>query len=80
MLRFLNTWTGELESYNVTKLITYAILSHVWRNPNNGGEQSYDDVRRIQAAVQNGRSSISDGGLYGASIFSYPELSDKIKG
>ncbi|OJT04025.1 Vegetative incompatibility protein HET-E-1 [Trametes pubescens] len=86
MPRFLNTWTGEFEWHNDPKLTTYAVLSHVWRDPNNGGEQSYGDVRRIQATVQNSRPSVSDTApsnkdrRQGGSVFSHPELSDKIKG
>ncbi|KAL1948059.1 hypothetical protein VTO73DRAFT_12134 [Trametes versicolor] len=52
MPRFLNTWTGEFEWHPDPNKVTYAILSHVWRKPEEGGEQSYDDVRRIQQEVK----------------------------
>ncbi|KAL1948066.1 hypothetical protein VTO73DRAFT_12141 [Trametes versicolor] len=55
MPRFLNTWTGEFEWHPDPKMVTYAILSHVWRKPEEGGEQSYDDVRRIQQEVEENR-------------------------
>lgn len=52
MPRFLNTWTGEFEWHPDPNKVTYAILSHVWREPEKGGEQSYNDVRRIQKEVE----------------------------
>lgn len=87
MPRFLNTWTGEFEWHSDPSTVTYAILSHVWREPEEGGEQSYDDVRRIQAAVNRGRegpqSSATDAAEPAAeegTIFAHPGLSDKIRG
>lgn len=89
MPRFLNTWTGEFEWHNDPTQVTYAILSHVWRNQEDGGEQSYDDVRRIQAAAKEGcvipqppASNALDTLEYHeeGTIFAHPELSDKIKG
>lgn len=89
MPRFLNTWTGEFEWHPDPTKVTYAILSHVWRNAKSGGEQSYNDVRRIQAAVRKCRQEC-DSPVPGATepteyheegtIFAHPELSDKIKG
>lgn len=55
MPRFLNTWTGEFEWHSDPSKVTYAILSHVWRKPEDGDEQSYDDVRRIQQEVKEHR-------------------------
>ncbi|KAL1948072.1 hypothetical protein VTO73DRAFT_12147 [Trametes versicolor] len=87
MPRFLNTWTGEFEWHSDPSTVTYAILSHVWREPEEGGEQSYDDVRGIQAAVKKGRegpqSSATDAAEPTAeegTIFAHPGLSDKIRG
>ncbi|EIW58290.1 HET-domain-containing protein [Trametes versicolor FP-101664 SS1] len=51
MPHFLNTWTGEFEWHADPRKITYAILSHTWRSPDEGGEQSYSDVRRLQMSV-----------------------------
>ncbi|KAL1948068.1 hypothetical protein VTO73DRAFT_12143 [Trametes versicolor] len=89
MPRFLNTWTGEFEWHPDPSEVTYAILSHVWRNAKDGGEQSYDDVRRIQAAVEEGREKSQSPAPVAAkptayheegTIFAHPGLSDKIKG
>ncbi|KAL1948065.1 hypothetical protein VTO73DRAFT_12140 [Trametes versicolor] len=89
MPRFLNTWTGEFEWHPDPKMVTYAILSHVWREQKFGGEQSYDDVRRIQAVVKRSREKSQSRApgtaeltLYHeeGTIFAHPELSDKIKG
>ncbi|KAL1948057.1 hypothetical protein VTO73DRAFT_12132 [Trametes versicolor] len=55
MPRFLNTWTGEFEWHPDPTQVTYVILSHVWREPKDGGEQSYDDVRKIQQEVKEHR-------------------------
>ncbi|TBU53257.1 hypothetical protein BD310DRAFT_164073 [Dichomitus squalens] len=45
-MRLLNTYTGEFRDFpNHSEIPLYAILSHTW-DPN--GEQSYQDVRRIQ--------------------------------
>lgn len=89
MPRFLNTWTGEFEWHPDPTQVTYAILSHVWREPQEGGEQSYYDVRRIQAAVKKGREKSQSPAPVAArltayreegTIFAHPGLSDKIKG
>ncbi|KAL1948078.1 hypothetical protein VTO73DRAFT_12153 [Trametes versicolor] len=87
MPRFLNTWTGEFELHPDPSEVTYAILSHVWRDSENGGEQSYDDVLKIQAAVRKRRFTLlraSKASLTKyrerGTIFARPELSDKIKG
>ncbi|EIW51948.1 HET-domain-containing protein, partial [Trametes versicolor FP-101664 SS1] len=45
MPRFLNTWTGEFEWHPNPREVTYAILSHVWRDSKHGGEQSYGDYQ-----------------------------------
>lgn len=51
MPRFLNTWTGDFEWHD-PMMVRYAILSHTWRQPEDGGEQSYDDVLALQAAAK----------------------------
>lgn len=51
MPRFLNTRTGDFEWHPDPKAVTYAVLSHVWRDPKDGGEQSYQDVLKVQASV-----------------------------
>ncbi|EIW51946.1 HET-domain-containing protein [Trametes versicolor FP-101664 SS1] len=84
MPRFLNTWTGEFEVHSDPKKVTYAILSHVWRSAEDGGEQTYGDVRKIQVAVKKGLSHISSSPptkyREEGTIFAHPKLSDKIKG
>ncbi|KAL1948055.1 hypothetical protein VTO73DRAFT_12130 [Trametes versicolor] len=88
MPRFLDTWTGEFVWESDPSQVTYAILSHVWRKDCEGGEQSYDEVRNIQAAVkktrEGPRSSASNGSrptkyYEEGTIFAHPGLSDKIK-
>lgn len=51
MPRFLNTSTGEFEWHNHPESVIYAILSHVWRDTERGGEQSYQDVLQLQDAM-----------------------------
>lgn len=51
MPRFLDTSTGEFEWHNDPRHVAYAILSHTWRSPEDGGEQSYDEVQALQVAV-----------------------------
>ncbi|KAL1948343.1 hypothetical protein VTO73DRAFT_12418 [Trametes versicolor] len=84
MPRFLNTWTGEFEWYNSPRDVHYAILSHTWRLLSDGGEQSFDDIRRLQAAVKDvddpPRPPPYSGYSERGTIFAHPELSAKIKG
>ncbi|EIW61591.1 uncharacterized protein TRAVEDRAFT_69914 [Trametes versicolor FP-101664 SS1] len=84
MPRFLNTFTGEFEWHSDPKNAIYAILSHVWRDAKDGGEQTFDDVRRIQEAVRGGRPPATNPSptVYREedTIFAHPDLSDKIKG
>ncbi|OJT03322.1 Vegetative incompatibility protein HET-E-1 [Trametes pubescens] len=54
MPRFLNTLTGEFEWYNDPRKVIYAILSHTWRASEDGGEQSFSDVQKLQDAVAEG--------------------------
>ncbi|OJT04022.1 Vegetative incompatibility protein HET-E-1 [Trametes pubescens] len=89
MPRFLNTWTGEFEWHPDPSKVTYAILSHVWRELEQGGEQLYADVLRIQMAVKEDReesrspaSNAAEPTAYHeeGTIFAHPGLSNKIKG
>ena len=48
-MRLLDTVTGEFKEVNDTKGTPYAILSHVW-NPQ--GEQTYDELRKIQVSYR----------------------------
>lgn len=88
MPRFLNVWTGVFEWHADPQEVRYAILSHTWLLPEQGSEQSYDDVCKLQATIRKGRGnprpSISniahlEYDPYGT-IFAHPELSEKIKG
>ena len=55
-MRLLNTFDGSFYWNDSPQLTKYAILSHVWsRRPN--GEQSYQDLVKIQDQVQNVRIS-----------------------
>ncbi|EJF60890.1 HET-domain-containing protein, partial [Dichomitus squalens LYAD-421 SS1] len=55
-MRLLNTYTGEFRDFpNHSEIPLYAILSHTW-DPN--GEQSYQDVRRIQDTYKISAASI----------------------
>ncbi|KAH9846486.1 hypothetical protein C2E23DRAFT_890807 [Lenzites betulinus] len=51
MPRFLNTWTGMFEWHNHPQRARYVILSHTWRSPQEGGEQSHADILKLQAEV-----------------------------
>lgn len=61
MPRFLNTSTGEFEWHDNPRLVDYAILSHTWRSPEDGGEQSFEGVRKIQAAVNEQMQRLRNG-------------------
>ncbi|KAL1948085.1 hypothetical protein VTO73DRAFT_12160 [Trametes versicolor] len=50
MPRFLNTYTGEFEWHDNPARVRYAILSHTWRSAADGGEQSLEDVKKLQSA------------------------------
>ncbi|KAI0677758.1 heterokaryon incompatibility protein-domain-containing protein [Trametes maxima] len=47
-MRFLETYSGQFVWVDDPRKERYAILSHTWRPEEDGGEQSYEDVRRIQ--------------------------------
>ncbi|KAI0828040.1 hypothetical protein BC628DRAFT_1514934 [Trametes gibbosa] len=51
MPRFLNTWTGEFVWKNNPARVHYAILSHTWQKPEDGGEQTHAEILKIQAEV-----------------------------
>ncbi|KAI0636349.1 heterokaryon incompatibility protein-domain-containing protein [Trametes polyzona] len=83
MPRFLNTSTGEFEEHNDPALIRYAILSHTWRQKEAGGEQSYQDVRKLQMEVEAAKEGIPEGGpnsVTYVTVLDHPQLSDKIRG
>ncbi|OJT05919.1 Vegetative incompatibility protein HET-E-1, partial [Trametes pubescens] len=82
MPRFLDTWTGDFVWRNTLSDVHYAILSHTWRSLKDGGEQSYDDIRRLQVAVKDVDDPPDPYSGYNehGTIFAHPELSKKIKG
>ncbi|EIW58122.1 uncharacterized protein TRAVEDRAFT_124208, partial [Trametes versicolor FP-101664 SS1] len=91
MPRFLDTRTGQFVWRDDPTNVVYAILSHTWRSAAEGGEQSYDDLRILQAEVEVTKAFPSplspepDGGQVGSdplnsTIFSHPALSDKTQG
>lgn len=90
MPRFLDTFTGLFVWIHDAGNVPYAILSHTWRPQEEGGEQSYEDVRRLQAVVAElekaarERSPASSGrngdSVSSSTILSHPDLSPKIKG
>ncbi|OJT04036.1 Vegetative incompatibility protein HET-E-1 [Trametes pubescens] len=92
MPRFLDTLTGQFVWIHEAGKVPYAILSHTWSPEEEGGEQSYEDVRRLQAAVTElekaaRERSPTSSGVHGdassessLTILSHPGLSPKIKG
>ena len=51
-MRLLNTRTGKFEEFqNNSEIPRYAILSHTWSKE---GEQTYEDVRRVQKVYKAG--------------------------
>lgn len=82
MPRFLNTWTGEFVEIAEIDATPYAILSHTWRSAEDGGEQTFDDVVRLQNECPttnpmpwNDEASPP----LNEAFFSHAKLSDKIK-
>lgn len=55
MPRFLDTSTGKFIWIADPSTVIYAILSHTWRTDDEGGEQTYDDVRKLWKRVENGQ-------------------------
>lgn len=91
MPRFLDTLTGQFVWKDDPANVVYIILSYTWRPAAEGGEQSYADLRRLQAEVEATKaspSSLSPGPHRGqldsdpldSTIFSHPALSDKTQG
>ncbi|KAI0357654.1 HET-domain-containing protein [Trametes cingulata] len=88
MPRFLETSTGQFHFIHDAAAARYAILSHTWGSPREGGEQSYADIREIQALVaqelqETSSASASEASeehsAAGPSILSHPRLSKKVK-
>ncbi|OJT13493.1 Vegetative incompatibility protein HET-E-1 [Trametes pubescens] len=91
MPRFLDTLTGQFVWKEHPTNVVYAILSHTWRSAEEGGEQSYEDVRKLQAEVSARNAPLHplsmkdnrvqlDPSEYTGGLFSHPALSDKIRG
>ncbi|KAI0656486.1 heterokaryon incompatibility protein-domain-containing protein [Cubamyces menziesii] len=83
MPRFLDTRTGHFVWIDRLESMPYAILSHTWTTPIEGGEQTYDDIRRIQGTVslsQPGAPVFSTPTYSLPSILSHSRLSEKIRG
>ncbi|KAH9857296.1 heterokaryon incompatibility protein-domain-containing protein [Lenzites betulinus] len=77
MARLLNTYTGRFVWLTDVGETPYAILSHTWRHAGEGGEQTYDELVKIQSCIKPNEAwaSCLDG-----TLLSHPELSAKIKG
>ncbi|KAI0827289.1 hypothetical protein BC628DRAFT_164788 [Trametes gibbosa] len=93
MPRFLDTATGRFVWIDDPRSVRYAILSHTWRREAEGGEESYSDIRQLQAEVSedllNPTAAVAPTALpntelgppsASASILVHPGLSAKIKG
>ncbi|KAI0827267.1 heterokaryon incompatibility protein-domain-containing protein [Trametes gibbosa] len=76
MPRFLDTHTGQFVWLLDVGTTPYAILSHTWNSVQSGGEQTFDDILRLQSSIPvSTRDTPHDAGT----LFSHPELSKKIK-
>ncbi|KAH9851032.1 heterokaryon incompatibility protein-domain-containing protein [Lenzites betulinus] len=84
MPRFLDTHTGHFVWIDDPKKCSYVILSHTWRPVSAGGEQSYEDLRKLQAEVAIPPSTSTFGRFKQNgtqdSVLSHPQLSAKVKG
>lgn len=82
MPRFLNTYTGEFVFLAEVGATPYAILSHTWRPAEEGGEQTFDDIVKLQieCPITNPKPW-NDGPPppVNETFFSHPNLSEKIK-
>ncbi|OJT14791.1 Vegetative incompatibility protein HET-E-1 [Trametes pubescens] len=76
MPRFLDTSTGDFCWVADPSTVTYAILSHTWRSEAEGGEQTYDEVRKLWKRMR--KAGLS--GKPFTTILHHPDLSEKIKG
>lgn len=82
MPRFLNTYTGEFVWIPNVGATPYAILSHTWRSTEEGGEQTYDDIVKLQieSPVATPQPwNVEHPPPVNEAFFSNPALSDKIK-
>lgn len=87
LMRLLNTSTGQFVWIADPSTVRYAILSHTWRSEEEGGEQSYNDVRELQAASRHTSTRLlhrirgtSSRRSPQSSVLSHSALSDKVKG
>ncbi|KAH9857376.1 heterokaryon incompatibility protein-domain-containing protein [Lenzites betulinus] len=81
MPRFLDTFSGQFIWIEDPSTVSYAILSHTWRSPQDGGEQTYTQVQEIRHRSRLARTEENPGSSPNVDAFlSNPELSDKIKG
>ncbi|KAH9851629.1 heterokaryon incompatibility protein-domain-containing protein [Lenzites betulinus] len=82
MPRFLDTYTGQFVWLADVGTTPYAILSHTWRSDTDGGEQTYDDILKLQSAYP--PSTQNQQNVYPPPLnepfFSHPGLSEKIQG
>ncbi|KAH9848554.1 heterokaryon incompatibility protein-domain-containing protein [Lenzites betulinus] len=82
MPRFLNTYTGEFVWIADVGATSYAILSHTWQSDEEGGEQTFDDVVKLQTKCPIVTSQPWDDShppQFNKKFFSHRALSDKIK-
>lgn len=87
LMRLLNTCTGQFVWIADPSAVRYAILSHTWRSEEEGGEQSYDDFRELQASTRHTSTRLlhrirgtSSRRSPQSSVLSHSALSDKVKG
>ncbi|KAH9848615.1 heterokaryon incompatibility protein-domain-containing protein [Lenzites betulinus] len=82
MPRFLNTYTGEFVWIAEVGATPYAILSHTWRSDEEGGEQTYDDIVKLQTECPietHEPWNAETAPPVNQAFFSHPKLSEKIK-
>lgn len=82
MPRFLNTYTGEFVLLAEVGATPYAILSHTWRPAEEGGEQTFDDIMKLQIECPIANPKPWNDGpppMVNEAFFSHQNLSEKIK-
>ncbi|KAH9848565.1 heterokaryon incompatibility protein-domain-containing protein [Lenzites betulinus] len=83
MPRFLHTYTGKFVWIADIGANPYAILSHTWRSEEDGGEQTYDELVKLQAecpTIANFKPwNRGPPPPVNEALFSHPNLSDKIR-
>ncbi|KAH9851030.1 heterokaryon incompatibility protein-domain-containing protein [Lenzites betulinus] len=82
MPRFLNTYTGEFVWLAEIGATPYAILSHTWHSEEEGGEQTFDDIVKLQTEcpIKTRKPwNVQRPPPVNIAFFSHPKLSDKIK-